>query len=238
MQVRVLLYGLPGSGKHRLAEEWRKTADHAIDILDFHSLDADASEESAHRCLVIDSRSFWQIPRDQWLQEILQQMIAAADSIVLNFLEASELSVQMAWKSWLRDHAADTPVLMSLHQALPQGLNPLLEAGSQKRPQTLTPTRFSEMQTFEFKLDRVSLDHLLMVLDNAKTALGMKLIRVQGVLETLEYDNRVALEGAAYRWDTYAADEREIALRDKQLRLQGFDLDKAWLQQMLQACNQ
>ncbi|QKI88709.1 GTP-binding protein [Thiomicrorhabdus xiamenensis] len=236
MQARVLLYGLPGSGKHRLAEQWRKSSGQAIDVLDVQALDKVYCEESRHKCLVIDSRSFWQMPRDLWLEEILQQLITAADSIVLNFLEASELSVQMAWKNWLRDNAADTPVLMSLQQAVPQGLSALLERTPQKRP--LPQNRFADLQSFEFRLNRVSLEHLLMVLDNAKTALGMKLIRVQGVLETLEYDNRVALEGAAYRWDTFAADEREIALRDKQLRLQGFDLDKAWLQQMLQACNQ
>ena len=92
------------------------------------------------------------------------------------------------------------------------------------------------LQAYEFSVDRICWEHLLFGLDSSKQNLGMKISRVTGVVQTIEYENKVTIEGSATRWELFAADEKELAtaLTDK-VQIQGLDLDQAWLDEIIKA---
>lgn len=229
-QLPVRLYGLPACGIKRLADVWLKQGNFSIQMVDLADL-PHGTASLGYNLLVIDSRSFVQLGRDEWLLSVLQSLLEQADAILLNFLEAASLEQQMAWKRYLQNHF-DKPVLLSLNHAVPDRLLALVTAHQGSH----LPRLMTAWQTMEFTLSRVNLEHLMMVLDNAKTALGMQLLRVKAVLNTMEYENLIALEGGPYRWDTYPASETDVRLWENRLKIQGFDLNQEWLQQMLDAC--
>lgn len=228
------LYGLPGCGKNRLADAWQAQVNGKLQLIEFDELTSSPDSGEGFNLLVIDARSFLQQPRDAWLLEIIQPLLATADAVVLNFLEASSLEQQMAWQRFLREQSK-VPLLMSLQYAVPDSLLGLLaEHAASKSP--VFP-QIADLQTLEFEFERVNLEHLMMVLDNAKSALGAKLLRAKAVLNTVEYENLVALEGTPYRWDCYPANAIETAQWQNRLQIQGFDINQQWLEQMLQACS-
>ena len=231
---KVRLFGLPACGRQRLQKAWLAKNDFAVQVIEFAELLQTSNKQPAgFNLMVIDARSFMQLPRDAWLQDIVQKMLAQADAILLNFLEAASLEQQMEWKRYLQ-HNTDKPLFLSLNHAVPESL--LAQVDNHNGSQFPSIESSFVLQSFEFSLEQVNLEHLMMVLDNAKTALGAKLLRAKAVLDTVEYDNLVALEGAPYRWDCYPATESEVKMWQNRLMIQGFDLDQAWLEQMLDAC--
>lgn len=234
MKQTLRLYGLPGCGKNRLADAWQAQVDGELQIIEFAELASLQDANDGFNLLVVDARSFLQQPRDAWLLEILQSLLATADAVVLNFLEAASLEQQMAWQRFLREQS-DVPLLLSLQHAVPDSLSGLLAEHATSEPPVIA--QIADLQTLEFEFERVNLEHLMMVLDNAKLALGAKLLRAKAVLNTVEYENLVALEGTPYRWDCYPANAIETAQWQNRLQIQGFDLNQEWLEQMLQACS-
>ncbi|VAW49886.1 hypothetical protein MNBD_GAMMA04-1789 [hydrothermal vent metagenome] len=60
----------------------------------------------------------------------------------------------------------------------------------------------------------------------------MKIVRVHGNVQTLEYTNAVTIEGSALRWDTFAAQPNA---KLGKLSIQGIELEHAWLDELVNA---
>ncbi|BBP46534.1 hypothetical protein THMIRHAS_19070 [Thiosulfatimonas sediminis] len=226
------LFGLPGCGVSRLQRAWQSSLPNALQDVPFSAIHATSAAEPGFNLLVLDARSMPQLPRDQWLLAVLNTLLSQADAVLLNFLEAASLEQQLYWKNHLRGSAQ--PLLMSVQQAIPERLPALLtQAQGRAFPQI---TLSAPLQEWEFELPKVNLEQLMMVLDNAKSALGAKLLRAKGVLHTQEYSNLVMLEGSPYRWDCFAAQSDEVDIWQNRLWVQGIELDKGWFEAMLPAC--
>ena len=271
----IVLVGLPGSGKSLVAESLHRQFDCSVldeqsvsvnnqyieftrpgifEWLDLSHLPI-LSEQYFVYC-VIDIRSVLLNHTHQWPQQVLQQLLNLADGVVFSFTENSSLSDQAWWNQWLAQNSPlkRLPVVRLLNQNLPKEFkgfekqnNPILkksevETQSTQNKQWLPLT---EVQCFDFYIERVMLDHLLMVLDNARQNLQTNITRVTGVVNTFEYQNLVQLEGTPYRWDTFAADQSFCDDQKKhldrdvkvgQITVCGTGINQNWLAELIQAC--
>lgn len=246
----IVITGLPGSGKtrvmaalhrqfgcERLTQEesfsseftTKLTRPGCFETSDLASLPRFA--ESHQIWCVIDVRSPLVAGRDDWVSDYLKSCVAYASGLVFSFLESASLDDQAWWNKWVSQNAKDVPLVRWLNQAFP--------ANWRGFPDRVAPAPLSRdcafvqsLQSFYFTVGRVSLDHLLFGLDSSKQNLGMKIARVTGVLATREYENKIAIEGSATRWDVYAADG---AVEAGCLVIQGVGLDETWLDQLVKA---
>lgn len=85
------------------------------------------------------------------------------------------------------------------------------------------------LQTFQVKLPKVVLEHLLFVLHGLEQT-GARFWRVQGEVSTLEYVNPVAVEGSLCGMWTHAGETGE-----GRLTVRGTSLDPARLHEALSA---
>jgi len=246
-ELQIVITGLPGSGKTRVICSLRESlADVSGELKLTYFEDqgllatGDLPLNNPVWC-VIDVRSPFIAGRDDWLDIRLQTVVKQADGIVFSFLENASLDDQSWWSQWAKNHAQGVPIVRWLNQEFPNGWagfdENLRQNVRQNKTQEVldgTPPQVSldVLQTFEFEVNRICLDHLLFGLDSSKQNLGMKIVRVQGVVDTLEYENKVAIEGGAIRWDMFAADDGAASGR---IIIQGFDLDKAWLNELVKA---
>ena len=223
------LMGLPGCGKSRLQQ--------ANLPLRLNWMSSAISTQLANDrvILLLDVRKTPQLPQDQWLLDALQRLLLSADGVILHFMESAELSSQTYWQGFLREFAPNLPVVRSFYQQLPAG-EELFAMFSQKLAPHVLAEDALDWQTFEFALSKVSLEHLMMGLANSQQSLGMRIARVQANLQTLEYENSVALEVSPFNWNSFAVDAH---LAEKLpagiIRLMGQSLDESWLQQIFQA---
>lgn len=241
MQLQsIALVGLAGSGKSRLKQAIQASDDgvecsELSTAEDLTSLSAETRQAIGLVLCVIDVRSPLQAQRDDWLEAELKQLISASDAVVFNFLEASGLEEQAWWGRWIKHNAEGLPILRVMNGHLPAHWPQwLLEAAdsSAREVVPLSEEVLPDLQTYQFAVGRICLDHLLMGLDSSKQNLGMKISRVTGVVDTLEYDNIVAIEGSALRWDMFAAEQNS---KVGVITIQGFDLDRTWLEELIKA---
>ena len=228
------LSGLPGSGKHRVKKALlaQKTFE-ANSVLVDSELSEDAQVEQLW--CVIDIRSTLNGVQDKTVEPFLQALIKKSSGVVFNFSEAADLESQSFWSRWVRQQCADMPIVRVLNQQFPKDWSGF-DCHKLNRPAQFTKADFllKPIETYEFDVDSVSLDHLLMGLDNSKQNLGMQIWRVQALLTTFEYENLVAIEGTPNRWDTYAG-EPAPAQKSGWIKIQGFNLEQAWLNELIQA---
>ncbi len=235
--VSLVITGLPGSGKTRVIESLRNqlTRPGYFESQDLSDLNQ-VSMPYQTLC-VIDVRTPLISGSDDWLAERLQQLLLAADGIIFSFLEAASLDDQAWWNKWAALNAGHLPIVRWLNQSFPVGWlgfpieNVLMQSAQDDLSKSVKP-----LQAYEFSVDRICWEHLLFGLDSSKQNLGMKISRVTGVVQTIEYENKVTIEGSATRWELFAADEKELAtaLTDK-VQIQGLDLDQAWLDEIIKA---
>ncbi|WP_319379866.1 GTP-binding protein [Thiomicrorhabdus sp.] len=243
--------GLPGSGKGRFGSFLRKEyglneafgklsvakskPSFVIDRGEEGFLERlDASEETFCRVLcVVDARSA-PPEANSWAAERLNSLLPFSDAMVLAFADEVSLLEQNRWTNRVMDQYPGLKLFR-------WGRHTLDFPQFSSSPQTLQSKKCFwnsvQIQTFRFDLGKVVLDHLMMVLDNARRSLGMQILRAKGVFDTLEYDNLVAVEAGVERIDIYAAESQDFnqpALG--MLCLQGVDFDPAWLESMLHAC--
>lgn len=255
----ILLIGLPGSGKSRVAERLNnqfacsKLTDADL-ILENHQIEftrpgcfewqdfikTPNNHSSYAVWCVVDIRSILPGDDSSWLHTQLQRLLKISDGIVFTFSEESSLDDQAWWGKWVaqnRPENSSLPVVRMLNHTLPVSFNGFTKTNdtqaSSLEARESVKNVSEKIECFHFKLERVVLDHLLMVLDNARQNLGMNITRVVGTLKTLEYQNLVAIEGTPYRWDTFAAESDDQL---GQLTISGVNLEKAWLSEMIQAC--
>lgn len=232
----VLLLGLPGSGKntvkHALMTQFGLSQG-GIDVASDWTCEGLSQYEQAW--CVIDMKAPFPLNSSGLAVQQLEMMLHNVAGVVFSFSEAADLDRQTAWVHWVKRQRPGLPVVRLRQNAFPHSWSgfktvPQLEVGK-CRPSALSGLEYS-LETFEFRLDRVSLDHLLMGLDNSRENLGMQIWRVQAVLSTYEYENLVAVEATPFGWDTYAADPGQ---QQSCLRIEGINLEKNWLDEIVQA---
>lgn len=235
--VSLVITGLPGSGKTRVIQSLQ---DNLTRPGYFESQDLSDLNQviSPYQLLcVIDVRTPLVSGRDDWLEARLQQLLISADGIIFSFLESAALDAQAWWNKWVALNAGHLPIVRWLNQSFPadwQGF-PVKDGSLQSAVEVLSK-ELKPMQKYEFKVGRINWEHLLFGLDSSKQNLGMKIARVKGLVQTLEYENTVAIEGSATRWELFAADEKNspagvLGL----LQIQGMDLDQVWLDEIVKA---
>ena len=256
----IVLIGLPGSGKTRVAQslhsqfgcelliddlcelkktDFQFTRPGSLEWNDFLNLPAKSLKQEVW--CVIDVRSPLPESGAKWLQQVLMDMLSVADGVVFTFIESASLDNQAWWSKWVVNHSTAVltkPIVRWMNQSFPadfKGFDLATEKGGNVNPSTvdkLEKTDLQRVETFCFSAERIVLDHLLMGLDNSRQNLAMKIYRVKGVVQTVEYSNWVAIEGSAYRWDTFAA-ESDVGVGE--LQISGVELDQAWLSQIVKA---
>lgn len=246
-ELSIIITGLPGSGKTRVIQSLQASLmalseSPKVACIENHDCLATDDLPKAYQIwCVIDVRSPFVLDRDDWLDIKLQAAVKQADGIVFSFLENASLEDQSWWNNWAKNHAQAVPIVRWLNQRFPNdwtGFGEDLRQNVHRNnkqvvlDKTLPQVSSDALQTFEFEVSRVCLDHLLFGLDSSKQNLGMKIVRVQGVVNTLEYENKVAIEGSALRWDMFAAEDEVVSGK---IIIQGFDLEKSWLDELFKA---
>lgn len=256
----IVLLGLPGSGKTRVAQslysqfgcelliddlcelekaELQFTRPGSFEWNDFLKLPEKQVNQEVW--CVIDVRSPLPEISAEWLQQVLTNMLSVADGVVFTFIEAASLDSQAWWSQWVMNHsipAIKNPIVRWMNQRFPnnfEGFDLTPQQNESVNPfsvNKLEQTDLQKVEIFSFSAERIVLDHLLMGLDNSRQNLAMKICRVKGVVQTVEYSNLVAIEGSAYRWDTFAA-ESDVGLGE--IQISGVGLDQAWLTQIVKA---
>lgn len=239
----VAITGLPGSGKSRFIESVQRQfqqEENFPELIECSLQQAINPHQNPPSFkvklprtfpiwLLMDVRTKPDLSQDQWLLDQLELILRIADLVVFHFVESSGLDEQSFWQKFVQQKFPDLPIIRSFHQTLPDNWLGVIEALEPK--QDSNDDSFPAWQSCEFEVGRVSLDHLMMGLANSQQSLGMKIGRVQADLETLEYENLVALEASAFAWNTYASDKKTPTC----LRISGLNLDREWLQEIIQA---
>ncbi len=231
MAQQILLLGLPGAGRRRFKQLFEASVtdtDEEVDLI--LSAEEIQSQQLRVWCL-LDIRS--KLPQEENLNQYLDELLKHSSGVIFNFMEASDLSMQMYWQSWLKKHFPGIPVMRLFHQTFPRDWNwqDFGETVDAKPIYENFPSLVMETQIYQ--VGTLNLEHLLMGLDAARNNLQMEIYRVQAKVKTFEYDNPVAIELTPNRVDTYAADQVEGVLK-----IQGKTLDKDWLEQLVAACQQ
>lgn len=237
MASTVLLSGLPGAGINRLLNGFGSQSTIEFEKFAFRQL-LQTSPAGQSFIWVLDLRQdLTQLQSQAWLFAGLEYGLSKSDAVILNFVEAADLAQQTQWQAFLRENFSDLTVFRSFHHALPAGLvefaqNPLVTV----RLDRSIPAALQSWQVFEFELQRVSLEALMMSLANSQQSLQMKIARIQANLLTLEYENRVALEVSGFLWKTFAADPDDKRMDAKNtLRIEGVNLEAKWLESLVSA---
>lgn len=232
----IVVTGLPGSGKTRVIQSaLTQLPNLAKEVSLIESSDARLTEEEGRSLkidqiwCVVDVRTYFQLPRDDWLASELKALVEQADGIVFSFVEGASLEIQAQWSGWVRQHVKELPIVRWLNQQFPKDWCGFT---SKKGGRKLNLPPLPALQSFSFKVGKLSLEHLLFGLDSSIQNLGMKIVRVTGVVETFEYVNLVAIEGSVLRWDTFAAKPKEVA---RTLVIVGVDLERSWLEELVNA---
>ena len=231
-KTTVCLTGLPGSGKHRIKQILLEQVGLKSEQV-FIDSELSETERVDQLWCVIDIRPTFKGLQDQDVETYLKALIENSSGVIFNFSEAADLDSQSFWSRWVRQQCTDMPIVRVLNQRFPDGWSGF-DSSKLSRPAHFKKADFvkSSLKTFEFEVGTVYLDHLLLGLDSSKQNLGMKIWRVQAVIDTFEYDNLVAVEGSANRWDTYAAGANQ---KSGWIKVQGIDLESAWLEEIIQA---
>ncbi|MDG4811815.1 hypothetical protein P8629_02245 [Hydrogenovibrio sp. 3SP14C1] len=245
MTQAILLTGLPGVGKTRFKFEFEKQSSSVpvfeLDLTSTLSPDLRSFQSCKVWCL-IDIRSKLDSAE---AEQVLKQMLVQSSGVILSFVDQADLVTQSYWQSWLAKNIGDQELLPRFRwfsTGLPsdwdwQNFGSAVSVDEIfKSLKTLSPLAHYESMHFVYDYTQgahlTNLDHLLLGLDASKQNLGMKLWRVQGVVKTTEYVNPVALEGTVNRWDTFAG---ELENESGWLKIEGLNLDKEWLQQIMDA---
>jgi hypothetical protein len=235
--VSLVITGLPGSGKTRVIQSLQNNLTRPGYFENQDLSDLNQVILPYQLLCVIDVRAALVSGRDDWLEERLQQLLFSADGIIFSFLESAALDDQAWWSKWVTLNAGHLPIVRWLNQSFPvdwQGFP--VKDDSVKSTSNALPKNLEPLQVYEFSVGRICWEHLLFGLDSSKQNLGMKIARVKGLVQTLEYENKVAIEGSATRLELFAADENNLPVGVLgQIQIQGEDLDQAWLDEIVKA---
>ena len=251
----IVLVGLPGSGKSKVAASLQRQFGYQILTLEtWHNDDTlegvvfEWNPEEAppevkpgqQVWCVLDARRM--IEADSEFSAWLKTVLCRADGLVWSFAEQSELSCQTAWEAWLTQQyqAMDREKVSSVrwfHQQFPAGFagfptSSLVKTDHDWQAAIDSWKALGRFDRYRFECGRVRTEHLMMALDNSTRVLGMKISRVEGVLDSFEHHAPVAVEGTPYHLTTH------LQLAETEtgwLEINGFDLDRAWFEDIVNA---
>lgn len=246
----VLLTGLLGTGKSRLYNELESLSLRQSLLEWQNPLDIEALIEFKQSHLdsvvycVVDTRTPPAHYPD-WLLEWQQALLQLSDGVIFNFIDQVGIDTQTAWSKWVTTHLLPSQKPNIKRWPAPNSAQSLLENLSiQKRRKVLLEPSLTtflaqskqalpNLEVFHFKVGKINLEHLLMGLDNSKQALQMKVLRVFGVLQTDQYAPLITLEGSAVAWHQHLDSEQESANSAHTLTIWGLDLDRTWLNELI-----
>lgn len=226
MTNKVLLLGLPGSGRSRfegvVVDHCQQTKQQVPEFVEVEAL---SSDDKVQVWTLLDIRSELSHPEaEEYLLKCMQQ----SSAVIFTFAEASDLSTQAFWQNWLKQKAIELPVMRWFSQILNESWQ-WQTFGESVSCASLTIPDLT-LDRIRFDVNKLYLEHLLFGLDAIKQNLGVPIWRVKGKIQTQEYDNPVAIEGTINRWDTFAAESAE-----QTLEISGVSLDKPLLQEVVAA---
>lgn len=219
---KVCLVGWPGSGKTRFRElVSQQTRPLGLSLREAPGLvwDRGATEQA---WLVVDAR---QRVEDEHERAAL---FNAADALVFMFWQDVDLANQAWWLKQLKSHAENKPYALVMQAGLTDNeLLKLMSAASCAiRPD------WPMLERVELNVPRVVLEHFTFVLDAMQRDPQIQLWRAVGVVDTLEYANRVAIEAGRSGFYHYDAGDAPSGC----LRLEARALKPAVLEEWLSAC--
>ncbi|WP_130536929.1 hypothetical protein [Thiomicrorhabdus indica] len=245
--IQVELNGLPGAGTSRLINGLISDGAEKLKFQKSDEQHKQLQDKAGLRFWVLDVRQDLNVLQSQfsWLLELLRDGLQSSDAVILNFVEAADLTQQSQWQAFVRENFSKLPVFRSFYHSMPEGLiefaqNLNLATKTTGRLNVNASTIPSNWQSFEFEMPRVSLEALMMALANSQQSMKMKIARIQATLQTIEYENRVALEVSGPLWKTFAAEDALHSMNNtlglpNSMCIQGIDLDKDWLVELIHA---
>ncbi|BBN59120.1 hypothetical protein [Hydrogenovibrio marinus] len=226
MSNEVLLLGLPGCGQSRFAEALRVHCQkqQVQSPICIESLEV-GSQTKKRVWTLIDIRS--ELHHDQ-AENYLLACLEQSSGVVFVFAESADLTTQAFWQNWLKRQGIDLPVLRWFSQTFAENWH-WQSFGDEVLVNQSEFPRLS-LQSMEFELGTIYLEHLLFGLDSIKQNLGAEIWRVKASVQTQEYVNPVSIEGTINRWDTYAVEQAS-----GKLTVLGASLDKSLLTEIVEA---
>ncbi|WP_178863154.1 hypothetical protein [Thiomicrorhabdus cannonii] len=235
--AQILLVGLPGSGKSRVQQAIREQLD--LECVELGTLPDLGEPKQPHQQVwcVIDARPAFDEMQDAHALSHLAELLQLADGVLLNFIEAADLTLQSHWIKWIKAQRP-LPVVRLTYGRFPQGwVGFERDTLPDALQQTAAMPTLPGLQTCRYEVKKLYLEHLLMGLDALRRNWGVRIWRVTGVFYTFEYVNPVQLEGTPFGLDTFAAaGEVPGDVPDGWLQIQGVDLPQAQLQELVDAC--
>jgi len=220
--INLNLIGLPGSGKLRVKQSLMLFLEkEVVNSVKIH-IDNDEQIQTIN-WLVVDIRS--KLTHLQ-AEKFLVDAVKKSSLIIFNFAESSDLDVQIFWQKWKATNASHVPSVRLFYSAFKAdfGLTGFLQNTVKNEHQPL------KLQTLDFSVKQLNLEHLMAGLDACKQNLQMDIWRIKGAVQTTEYANPVALEGTVNRWDTFSCDEAK-----GKVTIQGLNLNKEFLKEVVDA---
>lgn len=238
----ILLAGLPGSGRTRFKALFESHFEHARYTI---HMDCPSQLSESRKSQISTDWRFWclidiRTPLiNAELEAVLREEVIHAHGIILNFVDETDLDSQMHWQQWLKPLAKDTPVMRLFHQSFPRDWTPEdFGEGVFATPRSICQTPFAkafralnDLEEVQIETQRVNLEHLLMVLDAAKSQPNMDVFRVHAKVVTTDYAHPVAIEMTSNRLDTFPCGETL-----PHLRIVGRGLNVPWWKEMINAC--
>ena len=202
MSEPILIAGLPGCGKSRwiAAREAEGAPFRWLEWQPHQPLDG-----STPVWTLIDLRA----EPSEALLDALQPLLAASCATIGLFAEETDIFLQSRWREKLRLCKKDGGPLHLSHFLSA----PFLSELPRCQPASSSALNWPVLHRVTAPLGRVVLEHLLFVLQGLEASTTMRFWRVQGVLETLEYVNPVAVEGSLAGLWTHAGERSDKRLR-------------------------
>lgn len=228
MTDQVLLLGLPGSGRRKFKQQFDQLTSPLQEKSYMILTPSELQSEQAQVWCLVDIRSDLS---DETMVEKLLHFLQFSSVVIFNFMESTDLDMQMHWQQWLKDRAPGKTVYRFFNQNLPENWA-WQTLGQQILTEVLqTSLQPIVMNTLAYKVDSIHLEHFLMGVDAARHNLQMPIYRVKAEVMTMEYENPVSIEVTPSRVDTFAS-EKASGL----IEIHGQNLDEAWLNQLIDAC--
>ncbi|UQB42579.1 hypothetical protein JX580_01405 [Thiomicrospira microaerophila] len=219
---KVCLIGWPGSGKtrfHTMVSQQAQALGLSLREAPGLVWDRGATEQA---WLVVDARHRIEDERER------AALFNAGDALVLMFWQEVELANQAWWLKQLKSYADNKPYALVMQAGLTD--NELLKLMS-AAPSAIRPD-WPMLARVELTVPRLVLEHFTFVLDAMQRDPEIQLWRAVGVLDTLEYANRVAIEAGRSGFYQYDAGDMPAGC----LRLEARALKPAVLEEWLSAC--
>lgn len=231
----MILIGLPGCGisslEPILLAELKKQGLQQLGS----QKDACFLEEEVWTVINVSER----LPDSVWVEDYLSQCLACSNAVVFMFIEQADLNKQMAWQGWIKNRIEalslnKLPCLRCLNGQFSQNWCPRYMKARLESKHVLGEESLPSLETFEFSVSRLHLEHFFSSLDALRQNMGVNIVRVSGKVQITESLEPVAIEVTALEMKTYPLKLREMLTH--KIKIQGVNLEREVLQDVIKAC--